>query len=110
MVREGVRTTRLAELPDFNSAGAGGSRQVGAVRVEMKVTEPARVPLAAHDELTIRHIPQAPRLVVGSCGENWFLRVEGNGGHAVDMTLVRLSRHVRFHWSWIELHAEIGVR
>jgi len=70
--------TVLAEVPDFGGpVGRGGGEQISPW-MEVDARQPVRVPLAAHQLLAFRDVPQLPCAVVTRSSQDGFLRVHGH--------------------------------
>ena len=68
VVREGVRARSPSEIPDLHRPVARRRREMRPGRMEIYARDPVPMPLAAHDQVAVRHGPELPRRIIrNSC-------------------------------------------
>ena len=73
-------TRIIGNIPKLYVGVATGSEKMQSFWMEFHCTDPLFVPLARHDQLSLRHSHEFKRKIVTRCSKDWFFRMQINSG------------------------------
>mmetsp|Transcript_31021 Transcript_31021/g.74425 ORF Transcript_31021/g.74425 Transcript_31021/m.74425 type:complete len:201 (-) Transcript_31021:531-1133(-) len=109
VIGEGCDALALHEVPNLDRPVPRRRRQVRCLRVEVDARDPALMPLARQDQLSVGHAPHLPGVVIRGGGHDGLLRVEGQRADRGDVRLEGLSQLVLVYPLGLEFGVEVGV-
>ena len=87
MVRQSQDAALLLKIPYFDSVVPRSRRERNPRRMEVHTRHPVLVSLAAHYQITGRHVPHLPGLVVTGSDKDGLGRVDGQVGDREEVAL-----------------------